>query len=196
MTAREAALASLLRNIAACRHCTDLPLGPRPVLRADTRATLLIIGQAPGTRVHESGIPWHDASGDRLRAWLALTEAQFYDPSRVAILPVGLCYPGRLPRGGDRPPRPACAPLWHASVLALMPRIRLTLLVGAYAQALVLGTTNLTRTVADFRRFLPARLPLPHPSWRTIGWQARNPWFESDVLPALRQAVQGHFMPA
>src|SRR5215469_578015 len=133
-------LAQLSAEIRACRVCADhLPLGPRPVLRASVTARLLIIGQAPGTKVHASGIPWNDPSGERLRQWLGMDSATFYDESRIAIVPMGLCYPGRLPNGGDAPPRAECAPLWHAKLLALMPEIRLTLLVGSYALAYALG---------------------------------------------------------
>jgi uracil-DNA glycosylase len=175
----------------ACRLCTDLPLGPRPVLRVSETARLLIASQAPSTKVHVSGTPWTDASGVRLRQWLGMDEADFYDGRRIAILPMGLCYPGRLPNGGDQPPRPACAPLWQPRLLALMPALRLILLVGGYAQTFYLGPGAMTARVRDFRRHLPRFFPLPHPSWRTVGWEARNPWFATDVLPALRAAVAG-----
>ncbi len=175
----------------ACRVCAPyLPLGPRPTFRASPTARLLIIGQAPGTKVHETGIPWNDRSGDRLRGWLAMEREAFYDGTRIAILPVGLCYPGRLPNGGDAPPRPECAPLWHARLTALMPAIRLTLLVGSYAQALVLGRGAMTARVQDFRSHMPRHFGLPHPSWRTTAWERRNPWFTAEVLPALREAVR------
>ncbi|GBQ89983.1 uracil-DNA glycosylase [Acetobacter nitrogenifigens DSM 23921 = NBRC 105050] len=187
----EAALEALVRDIRACTVCAgELPLGPRPVLHVSTTARLLIAGQAPGTKVHASGQSFTDASGDRLREWLQMDNAMFYDVRRVAILPMGFCYPGRLPRGGDRPPRPECAPLWRDRVLAFMPDIRLTLLVGAYAQNHVLGPGNVTARVLDFRSFLPRYFPLPHPSWRTTGWERRSPWFGEDVLPALREAVR------
>jgi uracil-DNA glycosylase len=162
------------------------------VLRVSTTARVLIIGQAPGTKVHASGIPWNDPSGDRLRAWFAVDRARFYDHSRIAIMPMGFCYPGRLPRGGDAPPRAACAPRWHDPLLALMTNIDLVLLVGSYAQARYLGRdcgATLTATVADWRRYGPRFLPLPHPSWRNTGWLKANPWFEADVLPALRARV-------
>ncbi len=175
----------------ACRLCTDLPLGPRPVLRVSETARLLIASQAPSTKVHVSGTPWTDASGVRLRQWLGMDEADFYDGRRIAILPMGLCYPGRLPNGGDQPPRPACAPLWQPRLLALMPALRLILLVGGYAQTFYLGPGAMTARVREFRRHLPRFFPLPHPSWRTVGWEARNPWFATDVLPALRAAVAG-----
>jgi uracil-DNA glycosylase len=174
----------------ACTLCADiLPLGPRPVLRVSTTARLLIIGQAPGTRVHASGIPWNDPSGVRLRGWMGLDDAVFYDESQVAIVPMGLCYPGVLPKGGDKPPVPICAPTWHPRLLPLMPDIRLTLVVGTYAQAYLLGKGSMTDRVRDFRRFLPVRIPLPHPSWRTQGWEKRNPWFAEELLPELRARV-------
>ena len=173
------AVAALAR---ACHVCADrLPLGPRPVLRVSTTARLLIVGQAPGTRVHETGIPWNDPSGERLRRWLNLTPEVFYDESRIAIVPMGLCYPGRLPNGGDAPPRRECAPLWQDRLIRLMPAIRLTLLVGSYAQAHYLGRGAMTDRVRAFRDHLPGRFPLPHPSWRTTGWERRNPWFEAEA---------------
>ena len=186
--------ASLLDRIRACTHCAvHLPLGPRPVLRAAPTARLLIIGQAPGTRVHETGIPWNDRSGERLRDWLQMPPSLFYDETQVAIVPMGFCYPGVNARGGDLPPRPECAPLWHEAVLGELPDIRLTLLIGQYAQARYLGNwrgKTLTETVnrhAEYSR--EGLLPLPHPSWRTTGWEKRNPWFGADVLPRLRAAV-------
>ncbi|MDD2862334.1 MAG: uracil-DNA glycosylase family protein [Acidiphilium sp.] len=193
-TSRYAVLSSRIEALAAeARGCTVcapvLPLGPRPILRVSDTARLLIISQAPGTLVHASGTPWTDASGDRLRGWLGLEPARFYDVSRVAILPMGLCYPGRLPRGGDCPPRPECAPLWQARLRAAMPAIRLTLLVGSYAQAYHLGPGRLEDRVRNFERFLPDYFPLPHPSWRTLGWAARRPWFEAETLPALRETI-------
>lgn len=185
-----ALLAEAAAKARACRHCEAvLPLGPRPVFRVSTTATLLIAGQAPGTKVHETGIPWNDPSGERLRSWLAMDKDLFYDESRVAILPMGFCYPGRLPNGGDAPPRPECAPLWRARLLGLMPLIRLTLLVGSYAQVDALGRGAMTDRVRDFRRYLPDYFPLPHPSWRTTGWERRNPWFGAEAIPALRDAV-------
>ncbi len=182
-------LAQAVAAARACRLCTDLPLGPRPVLRASATARLLIIGQAPGTKVHASGIPWEDASGDRLRAWLGIDRAAFYDEARVAILPMGLCYPGRLPGGGDAPPRPICAPTWHPRLLPLMPRIGLTLAVGSYAIGRLIGKGAMGAHVADWRRHLPGLLPLPHPSWRTVAWERRNPWFGAELLPELRRRV-------
>lgn len=174
----------------ACTICADtLPRGPRPVLRVSATAQLLIIGQAPGTKVHESGIPWNDASGIRLRHWLQMDAAVFYDQSRVAILPMGLCYPGVLPKGGDRPPMPVCAPTWHPRILPLLSSVRLTLLVGSYAIAARLGRGPMAARVAAFRTAPADLLSLPHPSWRTIGWERRNPWFEAELLPVLRDRV-------
>lgn len=173
----------------ACTLCADLPLGPRPVFRLSRTARVLIIGQAPGTKVHATGIPWNDPSGDRLRRWLGMTRDDFYDQTRIAILPTGLCYPGRLPRGGDAPPRKLCAPLWHPRLLPLLDGLRLTLLVGSYALDFAHGPAPMTARVRDFARFLPTQFPLPHPSWRTIGWEQRNPWFAAEALPALRAAV-------
>ncbi|MCC7045155.1 MAG: uracil-DNA glycosylase family protein [Alphaproteobacteria bacterium] len=186
------ALGAAMAEAAACAVCArHLPLGPRPVFRLSATARLLIVGQAPGTKVHASGVPWDDRSGDRLRQWMAIARADFYDTTRIAILPMGLCYPGRLPRGGDAPPRPECAPRWHDRLRALMPEIELTLLVGSYAQARYIGgKASMTETVRDFRKHLPRFLPLPHPSWRTTGWEKKNPWFGDDVLPELRAAVR------
>lgn len=184
-------LARVAAAARACAHCADLPLGPRPVFRLSPTARVLIVGQAPGAKVHASGVPWDDRSGDRLRQWMQVDRDIFYDERRIAILPMGLCYPGRLKNGGDAPPRKECAPLWHARLLAFLPRVELTLLVGAYAQAHYLGTKqSMTETVRDFRRHLPRYLPLPHPSWRTTGWERRNPWFGAEVLPALRDGLR------
>ena len=179
----------LLREARACTLCAaHLPHPPRPVMRMAATARLLIVGQAPGRRVHESGIPWNDPSGDRLRDWLRLAPAEFYDTTRVAILPVGLCYPGTV-AGADLPPRPECAPLWHPKLVPQLKQVRLTLLVGGYAQAYYLGARRkrgMTETVRAFRESLPQYLPLPHPSWRNSGWLKRHPWFEHDLLPELR----------
>lgn len=187
-------LTHLLAGIRACTVCAEhLPLGPRPVVRAAPTAKLLIIGQAPGTRVHESGIPWNDRSGDRLRDWLQLDRESFYDETRIAIMPMGLCYPGVDAKGGDLPPRRECAPLWHERLTAHLPNVELTLLVGQYAQRHYLGkrrSKTLTETVAGHADYLPEGfLPLPHPSWRTTGWQKKNPWFDEQLLPVLRQRV-------
>jgi len=192
MMPKDDALATLLIQVRACRLCeAHLPLGPRPVLRADAGARVLIVGQAPGTRVHATGIPWNDPSGDRLRAWLAVDRDAFYDERRFAIIPAGLCYPGRG-RSGDLPPRPECAPLWHPRLRALLPDIGLTLLVGQYAQAFYLGgrrKSTLTDTVRAWGEYLPEFLPLPHPSPRNTRWLAVNPWFEQDVIPVLRKRI-------
>ena len=186
-----ATLEQVAAEARACTLCAAvLPLGPRPILRVGPTARLLIASQAPGTKVHLSGTPWTDASGVRLRGWLGLSEAEFFDYDRIAILPTGLCYPGRLPRGGDAPPRPECAPLWQPRLLPLMPGIRLTLLVGAYAQARALGPGAMTDRVRGFRGYLPRYFPLPHPSWRTGVWERKNPWFGEEVLPALREEVR------
>jgi uracil-DNA glycosylase len=187
-------LAGLLAEVRACRACqAELPLGPRPVLRAEASARLMIVGQAPGTRVHASGVPWDDASGDRLRDWLAIGRDVFYDAAQVAIVPMGFCYPGRDKNGGDAPPRPECAPLWHARLHAMLPDIALTLLVGRYAQLHYLGRAagkSVVETVRAWRDHMPAYLPLPHPSWRTRSWATKNPWFEAEVIPALRAELR------
>lgn len=186
-------LDALLARVRDCRLCeAHLPLGPRPVVRASQTARILIIGQAPGTKVHESGIPWNDRSGDVLRDWLDVDKDVFYDEARIAIIPMGFCYPGVDPRGGDKPPRPECAGAWHAALLSLLPQVELTLLVGMYAQARYLGKNKkrtLTDTVAAWREYGPNFLPLPHPSWRNLHWRRKNPWFEADIVPALRQRV-------
>lgn len=194
---RSSDLAAVEAEVLACRVCAPhLPLGPRPVVRVSATARLLIVGQAPGTKVHETGIPWNDPSGDRLRTWLGMTRDEFYDTARIAIVPMGLCYPGRLPNGGDAPPRPECAKLWHPRLLPLMPDIRLTLLVGSYAINATLGSGRMADRVHAFRDFLPDRFPLPHPSWRTTIWERKNPWFAEDVLPALRKAVAAVLTPS
>ncbi|WP_235898661.1 uracil-DNA glycosylase family protein [Parahaliea maris] len=185
-------LQDLLATIRDCEHCADrLPLGPRPVLRASTSARLLIVGQAPGTRVHASGVPWDDPSGDRLRDWLQLDRPAFYDGTRIAIVPMGFCYPGRG-KSGDLPPDPECAPRWHGLLLQRMPQLELTLLVGSYAQQYYLDApgTTLTRRVQDWRDYGPMQFPLPHPSPRNNLWLRRNPWFEGEVIPALRDRVR------
>ena len=196
MTARETTEAELRRVLCAARACrlceAELPLGPRPVLRARAAARLLIVSQAPGTRVHETGLPFDDPSGDRLRAWLAVDRKTFYDQDRIAFMPMGLCYPGRDSRGGDRPPRAECAPLWHPPLLAALPAVELTLLIGLYAQRRYLGNRrrrNLTETVRAWADYGPATLPLPHPSWRNTAWLKRHPWFEADLVPELRTRV-------
>ena len=186
------ALDQLLHQVRACTLCAPhLPHGPRPVLRAEETARLLIVGQAPGRKVHDTGIPWNDASGERLRSWLGMDRDSFYDESRIAIIPTGLCFPG-TGKQGDLPPRPECAPRWHPPLRAALPHLRLTLLIGQYAQAYYLGgraKQTLTDTVAAWREYLPAYLPLPHPSPRNQMWLKRNPWFERDLLPELRAKV-------
>ena len=185
---------ALWDDISACRLCAaSLPLGPRPVVRAsDPRAKVLLIGQAPGTKVHASGVPWDDASGKRLRAWLGVEAETFYDQSRFAIMPMGFCYPGRG-KGGDNPPRPECAPLWHERIRALLPNIELTVLIGTYAHAYYLGNrrkATLGETVQAWRDYeADGFLPLIHPSPRNQMWLKRNPWFEAEVVPALRQKI-------
>ena len=189
-----AALTQILREARACTLCAaHLPLGPRPVVRAKAAARLLLIGQAPGTRVHESGVPWDDRSGERLRDWLRIDRDTFYDEARVAIVPMGFCYPGVNPRGGDNPPRPECAPAWHPQILDALPKVELTLLIGLYAQAHYLGKRRkktLSDTVGAWADYGPDIIPLPHPSWRNTGWLKKNPWFEAKLLPNLRARVK------
>lgn len=186
----EEAIQSLLKSIKACRVCEEfLPLAPKPILQISSTARLLITGQAPGTIAHETGITFNDKSGDRLRSWLDIDRDTFYDKSKIAIVPMGFCYPGRLERGGDKPPRPECAPLWRDKILALFPNIQLTLLVGSYAQNYVLGKGNLTARVRNFQDYLPEYFPLPHPSWRTLAWAKKNPYFENEILPNLREQI-------
>ena len=200
-----AALDDLLAELRACRICHDaprfglpLPHQPKPIVQASPTARLCIASQAPGTRAHASGKPFYDPSGVRLRAWLGLDEAAFYDASRVAIVPMGHCFPGLDAKGGDLPPRRECSPVWRARVFAAMPDLRLILLIGQYAQAWHLGEDfrgGLTETVRRWRAILaePRRhrlLPLPHPSWCNNGWLRRNPWFEAELLPGLRREVR------
>ncbi len=187
-------ISPLLEDIRACRLCeAHLPLGPRPVLRAASpEARVLIVGQAPGTRVHASGVPWDDASGKRLRGWMGVTAETFYDETQFAIVPMGFCYPGRG-KGGDNPPRPECAPLWHEKVCEHLPNIGLTLLIGAYAQAHYLGDrrkATLGETVRAWQDYVDQGfLPLVHPSPRNQMWLRRNPWFEEEIVPYLRERI-------
>ncbi|WP_408639602.1 uracil-DNA glycosylase family protein [Roseomonas populi] len=186
--------ATMAEAAAAARACTvcapHLPLGPRPIHQLHARARILVTSQAPGTKAHLSGIPFEDASGERLRDWLGLGRDLFYDPEVLAILPMGMCYPGRLPRGGDAPPRPECAPLWHPRILPRFTNLRIRLLVGSHAIRHVLGPRMpLAERVARYAEALPAHFPLPHPSWRTLVWAKRNPWFDTEVIPALRREV-------
>jgi uracil-DNA glycosylase len=187
-------LDTLLKQAQGCRVCAAaLPHGCRPVLRASSSAKLLIVGQAPGRLVHETGIPWNDPSGDRLRQWLRIDREHFYDAKQIAIVPMGFCFPGTDEAGGDRPPRPECAPLWHPQIMPFLKGVELTLLVGSYSQAFYLGRrrgSTMTDTVRRFADYLPQFLPLPHPSWRNTGWIKRNPWFEEDLLPVLRRRVR------
>ena len=187
--------AALHDEIKACTLCAEhLPLGPRPIVQFSSNSRILIIGQAPGTKVHASGIPWDDDSGDRLRDWIGLDKSDFYDAAKVAIMPMGLCYPGKA-KGGDAPPRKECAPQWHDQVLAHLPRTRLTLLVGSYAQSQYLPHTrklSLTERVRQGEQESDALgpvIPLPHPSWRVRMWIGRNPWFETDIVPRLQTRV-------
>ena len=183
----------LLQDIKNCRVCEQfLPEGPNPIVSANSKSRIAIIGQAPGRIVHESGIPWDDASGKKLREWLGVTKEQFYDEKILALVPMGFCYPGKG-SSGDLPPRPECAPLWHQSLLKEMPRLQLTILIGTYAQTHYLGKnrkSNLTETVKAFEQFLPEFFPLPHPSPRNRFWLSRNPWFTQEVLPELRKRIQ------
>jgi uracil-DNA glycosylase len=183
----------LMAEVRACERCAAaLPLGPRPIVRGRPGARLLIVSQAPGALVHATGLSFDDRSGDRLRQWLAVDRATFYDEERVAIMGMGFCYPGRDKRGGDRPPRPECAPLWHPRLLPQFGTVRLTLLVGGYAIRYYLPAYRraaLSPTLARWREFLPRYFVLPHPSWRTTAWEKANPWFAAELLPALRQAI-------
>lgn len=188
-----ASIAPLLAEIRACTACAaHLPLGPRPVLQISSSARILIAAQAPGRKVHETGIPFNDASGERLRAWLGLSRDIFYDPELVAILPMAFCFPG-TGRSGDLPPRSECAPLWRAKLLARLQHVRLTLVIGRYAQAYHLpdaGRLRLADVVRNRQAAWPRTVALPHPSPRNNLWLRRNPWFESELLPALRPLVQ------
>ena len=186
-----ASAGDLHEAITACTICADhLPLGPRPIVQFSPNSRILIIGQAPGTKVHSSGVPWDDDSGDRLRDWLGIEKERFYDPDCVALMPMGFCYPGKK-GGGDAPPRKECQPAWHDRILDLLPDDCLTLLVGSYAQAHYLPETrrlSLTERVQRGPDFAPF-LPLPHPSWRVRMWMGKNPWYETETLPRLKAQV-------
>ncbi|WP_034260017.1 uracil-DNA glycosylase family protein [Altibacter lentus] len=184
---------TLLKDIRACEICkAHLPLGPRPVVTAHPEAKIAIIGQAPGRKVHETGIPWDDPSGKQLRNWLNVTPEVFYDPKQIALIPMGFCYPGKG-RSGDVPPRQECAPQWHSALLPLLPNLQLTLLVGMYAQRYYLkakAASTLTETVKNYKEYLPHYLPLPHPSPRNRFWLSKNPWFNETVLPELKRRIR------
>ncbi len=192
-------LRTLLKEIRACDICvkaplkTPLPHGPRPVVQASKSARLAIFGQAPGNLVHQTGVPFNDPSGERLRDWMGVAREEFYDERRIAIIPMGFCFPGNDAKGGDLPPRKECAPAWREQLMDALPNIETTILVGGYAQKYHLGKgakKTLTETVADWRGFTPAFFPTPHPSWRNTGWLKKNPWFETDLLPVLKRRVR------
>jgi uracil-DNA glycosylase len=197
-TAVEAGFDRIMAQIRGCTLCAPyLPLGPRPIVRGRPSARLLVISQAPGTRAHDTGLSFNDRSGDRLRDWLALDRDIFYDENRVAIMAMGFCYPGRDGKSGDLPPRPECAPRWHAPLRALLPEIRLTLLVGSHAIRYYLpgGRRSMTEAVAGWRDHPSDIFVLPHPSWRTTAWLRRNPWFEAEALAELRARVTAALCP-
>jgi len=183
-------LTSLLADVRACTLCAEhLPHGVRPVVQINPEARVLIAGQAPGRKVHESGVPFDDASGERLREWMGVSREVFYDAKQIAILPMGFCFPG-TGKSGDLPPRRECAPAWRDPLLAQLPRLEVTLVIGKYAQAYHMpGKRSLTDTVRDWRSYSPDLIPLPHPSPRNNIWLSRNPWFETELLPVLRQRV-------
>ena len=185
-------LDNLLNEVRACAVCADsLPAGPRPIVQLSQSAQIVIIGQAPGRLVHESGIAWDDPSGRRLRQWLGLSDQEFYDPGLVAIVPMGFCFPGTA-TSGDNPPRPECAPLWHDKLLAHLPKNCLDVIIGMYAQRRYVPdrAKTLTETVAKWEEYLPHRIVMPHPSPRNNRWLRKNPWFEADTVPALRARVR------
>lgn len=200
---------SVLKEVGACRICLDAPRGrplphdPRPVLVPSATARILIAGQAPGTKVHASGIPFNDASGDRLRDWMGVTREEFYDSSHFAMLPMGFCFPGQDAKGSDLPPRRECAPAWRAKLIELMAQIELVLAIGGYAQAWHLGarrSSSLTETVESWRAIYDGSqghkiIPLPHPSWRNTGWLKKHPWFETDLLPFLKREIRRRMLP-
>ncbi len=184
-------LESLLTEVRSCQICVSSIPAPNPVLRASATARVLVIGQAPGTKVHASGVPWNDASGKRLREWMGITDDEFYDDALVAIVPMGFCYPGKG-KSGDLPPRPECAPQWHTAILERLPQIRCTLLIGQYAQNYYLPAKykSLTERVHDWQKFAPSNYVLPHPSPRNFVWLRKNPWFEREAVPHLRKTVR------
>ena len=186
-------LSHVLDEIAACRACAgELPHEPRPVVRVSSNTRLLICGQAPGNRVHQSGLPFTDPSGDRLRTWMGVDYERFYADSRIGVAAMAFCFPGTNPKGGDYPPPRRCAELWRPALLRQLPNVELTLLVGSYAQAWALGArakASMTETVAAWTDYVPNFLPMPHPSWRNTAWLKRNPWFEDEVAPYLRERV-------
>lgn len=188
-----AALVDLLAEIRACRVCAQhFDHEPRPVVRVDPRARIVVSGQAPGVRVHEFGAPFVDPSGERLRDWMGVDEAAFYDPAKIAVIPAGFCFPGYTAAGADKPPRPECAPLWHGRLFALLARVELIILAGAYGQNAYLGKRakpTMTETVAAWRDYAPLVAPTPHPSWRNNAWMKKNPWFEAELVPDLRARV-------
>ncbi len=185
-------LQKLLTEVRACTVCAEhLEAGPRPIVQLDVGTPIVIIGQAPGRRVHESGVPWNDPSGVLLRSWLGLTDEEFYDPKVVAIVPMGFCYPGSA-SSGDKPPRPECAPLWHERLLEHLAADRLEVIIGMYAQKRYVPNRakTLTETVTNWRDHLPAQAVLPHPSPRNRHWLTKNPWFETEAVPAIRSRVR------
>lgn len=184
-------LENLLQEVKVCHFCKELPLGTKPILQVgSSKARLLITGQAPGTLAHETGITFNDPSGERLREWLQIDRQTFYNDTLIAIIPMGFCYPGKLKKGGDLPPRKECAPRWRDRLLQQLPNLQLTLLVGFYAQNYILGQGKVTDRVKNFRDYLPNFFPLPHPSWRTLAWEKKNPYFEKDVLVSLREKIK------
>ena len=198
-------LNGLVSQIRKCRFCRDtpktgklpLPHEPRPVLQASSSARVMIVGQAPGTRVHASGLPFTDPSGDRLRDWMGITEEVFYDPDKLAIVPMGFCFPGLDAKGGDLPPRNECAPLWREALMQAMPQVSLVLAIGMYAQKWHMGSQQkptLTETVRNWRQYHEMNpvsvIPMPHPSWRNTGWLKKNPWFEAELLPVMKADVK------
>ena len=189
---KQKSLEVILKKINKCNICTDLPLGPKPILQVNESAKILIVSQAPGLKTHNSGIPWDDASGERLREWLDLSKDIFYNKNLIAILPMGFCYPGKGLKG-DLPPRPECYPEWHHLITSALPEVELILLIGSYSQNVYLKKLkkkSLTETVRTFKDYAPNFFPLPHPSPLNNIWLSKNPWFNEEVLPALKQTIQ------